>query len=355
MRATTLPRLLLLGYGNVARAFLPLLASRRAWLEEEWGGEPLISGIGSRRSGFFLHPTGISATHLAAGADPISLFSAAGIAVSDASSFIQAGHDAGATALIELTTLNPRSGEPALTHIRQALAARMDVITANKGPIAHAEESLRALARRNGVQLRYESSVMDGLPLLNLAEFTLPAVGMRGFRGLLNNTSSIVLSQVEQGQALEEAIRLAQQIGVAEADPTYDLDGWDATMKTTILANALLHARITPAMVRRTGIRELAQAEIRAAARAGTPIRLVSSARIIDGVPVATVGPQRLRADDPLRAGKECGIIALETEAMGTITLIEHATGVPQTAYGVLSDLITIQRTHRDHSDMAIG
>ena len=349
MHMDTSPRLLLLGYGNVARAFLPLLASRCAWLEQELGIHPLISGIGSRRTGFFTHPTGIAAASLADTADPIQIFATTGQTNSDALAFLQAGRAAGANLLIELTTMNPVDGEPALTHIHEALEAGMDVITANKGPIAHAGEMLHTLARQRGVQLRYESAVMDGLPLLNLAEFTLPAVNIHGFRGLLNNTSSIVLGQMEQGKSLAEAIQLAQQIGVAEANPWYDLDGWDATMKATILTNTLLNARLTPPLVQRTGIRDLSQAEVIAAAQAGTPIRLISSAHINNGVPTAIVRPERLQFDDPLFTGKDSGgMISLETEAMGTITLTQHATGVLQTAYGVLSDLINIQRARNN-------
>jgi homoserine dehydrogenase len=338
------PRLLLLGYGNVARALLPLLASRSSWLEQELGIQPVFIGIGSRRAGFFVHPSGIDTAQLATNSDPLSLLRQTGQRCEDALAFIRAGQTAGANTLLELTTLDPQHGEPALTHIRVALENGMDVVTANKGPIAHAGDSLHTLARSKGVHLRYESAVMDGLPLLNLAEFTLPTVGIRGFRGLLNSTSSIVLRQMAEGQSLEEAIRLAQEIGVAEADPWYDLDGWDATMKTTILANTLLKARITPDLVQRTGIRDLSQAEIIAAARAGTPIRLVGAARLIDGALIVTVSPEHLQPGDPLYAGKDSGMVTLETEAMGRITLIEHDTDVVETAYGVLSDLITIQR-----------
>ena len=337
-------RLLLLGYGNVARALLPLLASRSTWLEQNLGIHPEISGIGSRRTGFFVYPTGIPVAEFAATSDPIALFQHTGQTCEDALTFLHAGQAAGATMLLELTTLNPENGEPALTHIRTALAAGMDVVTANKGPIAHAGAALHTLARSKGIQLRYESTVMDGLPLLNLAEFTLPAVGIQGWRGLLNSTSSIVLRQMEQGQSQAEAIQLAQQIGVAEANPWYDLDGWDATMKTTILANTLLGTQLTPATIQRTGIRDLTQTEIMAAAQAGTPIRLVSSAHIVDGSPVATVRPERLQPDDPLYAGKDCGLVTLETEAMGRITLIEHDMDVIQTAYGVLSDMIMVSK-----------
>jgi homoserine dehydrogenase len=150
---------------------------------------------------------------------------------------------------------------------------------------------------------------------------------------------------IEQGYSREEAIRKAQQIGVAEADPWYDLDGWDAVMKTTILANTLLEGKLTPQMVEREGIRHLTSDEICAAALAGSPYRLVSQAHCKHGVLFAEVRPRRISSDDTLHMGKgTTGVISIETEAMGTITLVEHEPAVMQTAYGILSDLITIQR-----------
>jgi homoserine dehydrogenase len=338
-------RLLVLGYGHVAQAFLPLLASRSEWLGRELGIRPVITGIGSRSRGLYIHPEGINADLLSREQDPPGWFSSTGMCVETVEAFIQKGKRAGASLFIELTTLNPQDGQPALMHIRKALEAKMDVITANKGPVAYAQVELQSLARRRGVQFRFESSVMDGLPLINLAEFTLPAVGIQSFRAILNSTSSLVLNMIEQGYSLDEAIRKAQQIGVAEADPWYDLDGWDAVMKTTILANTLLEGQFTPHMVEREGIRDLTSDEICAAALAGSPFRLVSQAHRKHGVLIAEVRPRRISADDILHVGKgTTGVISLETEAMGIITLVEHEPGVMQTAYGVLSDLITIQR-----------
>ena len=142
-----------------------------------------------------------------------------------------------------------------------------------------------------------------------------------------------------------EAIVKAQEIGVAETDPWYDLDGWDSVMKTTILANTLLEGNLSPKMVEREGISGLTMDEICAAALAGLPYRLVSQAHRKNGILFAEVRPFRISSDDTLRIAKgTTGVISLETEAMGTITLVEHEPAVLQTAYGVLSDLITIQR-----------
>ncbi|HBE27910.1 MAG TPA: hypothetical protein DDW25_03360, partial [Ktedonobacter sp.] len=134
---------------------------------------------------------------LARDANPLQRFIDTGIYVNNAESFIEVGKAVGATILIELTTLNPQNGQPALSYIRTALQSGLDVITANKGPVAYAQSELQALARHQNVQFRFEATVMDGLPLINLAQFTLQAVGIRSFRALLNTTSSLVLSMIE--------------------------------------------------------------------------------------------------------------------------------------------------------------
>ena len=345
MSDTSLPsvRLLLLGYGHVAQAFLQLLASRSEWLGNELGVRPVISGIGTRSRGFHIHPQGIDAPLLALEADPLLRFISASTYVENAESFIKAGKSVGATILIELTTLNPQSGQPALRFIRSTLQAGLDVITANKGPVAYAQSELQALARHQHAQFRFESTVMDGLPLINLAQFTLQGVGIRSFRALLNTTSSLVLSMIEQGYTRDEAIATAQELGIAEADPWYDLDGWDAVMKTTILANTLMEGQLSPHMVERKGIRDLTPNEICAAALANSPFRMVSQAQRKHGVLIAEVQPLRIDRGDILQVGKDTtSVISIETEAMGIISLVEHEPTVIQTAYGVLSDLVTI-------------
>ncbi|HLX58990.1 MAG TPA: hypothetical protein VKR83_18365, partial [Ktedonobacteraceae bacterium] len=164
---------------------------------------------------------------------------------------------------------------------------------------------------------------------------------------LLNSTSSLVLSMIEQGYSQADAIRKAQEMGVAEADPWYDLDGWDAVMKTTILTNTLMEEQITPHMVEREGIRGLTADDICSAALAGSPYRLVSQAHRKHGILSASVRPMRIGTDDTLHSGTRAmnGVISLESDVMGVITLIEHEPTVLQTAYGVLSDLIIIQRS----------
>ena len=325
-----------------------MLAARKEWLGEAYGIYPVICGIGTRSQGYFLYSQGIDASTLANIKDPLQWFIAASRPVENANAFIQQGKASGASLLLELTSLNPHDGLPALMHIRTALQAGMHVITANKGPVAHAQAELQSLAQRHHVQFRFESTVMDGLPLINLVQFTLQAVGILSFRALLNTTSSYVLHLIEQGHSLEDAIRQAQQMGIAETDPWYDLDGLDSALKTTILANNLFDShdgQMTPQQVKRTGLRNIPLDEIREAASKGIPIRLVSHASSVNGTVTAEVSPRPIEVNDVMHmATGTTSVISLETSAMGTITLVEHEPAVVQTAYGVLSDLITILR-----------
>lgn len=307
----------------------------------------MISGIGTNR-GLYVHPEGVDADILAQKQEPLLWFSNEATRVKDVEAFIQTGKKAGSSLLLELTTLSPQSGYPAIMHIQTALQAEMDVITANKGPVAYAQAELQTLARQHRVQFRFESTVMDGLPLLNLAEFTLRSVEIVSFRALLNSTSCLVLNMIENGSSPAEAIRSAQRLGITETDPSYDLDGWDSVMKTTILANTLLEGQITPQMVKREGIRSLSLDDIRSAAMGGSPYRLLSQASRNRGLVSAEVRPCRIDAEDILHGGKSTSsVISLVTQAMGTITLVEQDPTAQQTAYGVLSDLITIVQQRR--------
>src|SRR5205807_6263136 len=135
---------------------------------------------------------------------------------------------------------NPRTGEPALTTIREALEAGMDVITANKGPIAYGFKELEAMARAHDRRLRFESSVADNLPLFNLMRYGLPTAKVGLIRGILNSTSNYLLSQSARGVPWKAALEEAQRLGIAERDPSNDLEGWDAALKATIVANVVM-------------------------------------------------------------------------------------------------------------------
>jgi homoserine dehydrogenase len=247
---------------------------------------------------------------------------------------------------IELTTLNPATGEPAMSHIRAAFARSIHVVTANKGPIAHAYSQLIDDARRAGVEFRFESTVMDGAPVFNMVRNNLPGCKVRGFTGVVNSTTNVVIEALRKGRTLAEGIAEAQTIGVAEADASYDIDGWDAAAKAAALANVLLRARLTPLDVDRRGIGRLTPEKIGELKKQGKTVRLVARARIVGEAVKLRVRAEVLDETDILASVHgTSNLLLLDTDLMGTVGMVEISPGVGQTAYGVFSDVIDIAKT----------
>ena len=248
---------------------------------------------------------------------------------------------------IELTTLNPETGEPAASHLSAAIGRGMHAITANKGSIAHAYAKLCEQAKQAHVEFRFESIVMDGAPVFNTLRNNLPGVKVLGFTGVLNSTSNLVIDAMERGLSMEQAILEAQRIGIAEANPFYDLDGWDSAVKTAALANVLMNADTNPKAVRRAGVRDFTPERIRELADAGQTVRLVSRAeRSAAGNIQLQVQPEVMSRSDLLAAPRSTSnLLLFHTDLMGTIGTISLHPGIEQTAYGLFSDLVEIARS----------
>jgi homoserine dehydrogenase len=243
----------------------------------------------------------------------------------------------------EITTLNPATGEPALSHIRAVFARGRHVITANKGPIAHAYAALHDEAKAAGVQFRFESTVMDGAPVFNMVRKTLPGVKLLGFTGVLNSTSKVVIEAMRQGQSLQDGIEVARRLGITEADASYDIDGWDSAAKTALLANVLMDARITPLEVDRRGIGRLTPERVLELAKSRKTVCLVSRARVTAaGIRVRVRG--EVIDETSLLASVEgtSNLLLLHTDLMGTVGTLVIKSGVEQTAYGLFSDAVDI-------------
>jgi homoserine dehydrogenase len=310
--------LALIGYGNVGRAFARLIETRRAEFPFR------IVAIHTLRHGTACNAAGL----------PVEPgFGPPAESVDD---FLDR---AACQAVVEITTLNPATGEPALSHIRAAFARGLHVVTANKGPIAHAYAALREQARAAGVEFRFESTVMDGAPVFNLARKNLPGVKVLGFTGVLNSTSKIVIAAMREGKSREQGIEIAQSLGIAEADPGYDLDGWDSAAKTAALANVLMDARVTPLDIERRGLGDLDSREVLRLAQERKTVCLVSRASRTR----LAVAPEILNDADLLATVQgTSNLLLLHTDLMGTIGTLSISPGVAQTAYGVFSDLVEI-------------
>lgn len=318
-------RIALIGYGNVGRALAQLLRRQRGAYSFR------IVGIHTARHGTAYNDSGLPQ-------EPRF-----GPAASSVGEFLDR---AACEIVAEITTLNPATGEPALSHIRSAFARRRHVITANKGPIAHAYGALREEAQKAGVQFRFESTVMDGAPVFNLVRRTLPGARVLGFTGVLNSTSKVVIGAMREGKSMQDGIEEARRLGITEADASYDIDGWDSAAKTAALANVLLDARLTPLEVNRRGIGRLTPERVLELAKARKTVCLVSRARVTPSGVRARVRGEVL-SDTEVLASMEgtSNILLLHTDLMGTIGTMVIKSGVEQTAYGLFSDAVDIAET----------
>jgi|SRR6185503_2735998 len=335
-------RIAFIGFGNVARSFARILATRASQLDQEYGLRCKTTAIATGSHGCVTSHNGIDLIEAAACVER-------GGRLTDLAGCEPAGdslvvlNQCGADVLFETTPLDMNSGEPAITHIRTALARCLHVVTANKGPIAFAYSELRTLAKHHGVQFRFEGTVMDGTPIFNLVERCLPGTRVLEFSGVLNSTTNLILTGMEAGGSFEESLMEAQRRGIAEANADYDVDGWDATMKAVALANVLMNAEARPAGVERSGIRDISIKDVEAAAASGKVIRLVARAeQTANGIGLV-VRPELVpRASVFGSLGGTSNALVLKTDLMGEIAVIENDPGVEQTAYALLSDLMSI-------------
>ncbi len=246
----------------------------------------------------------------------------------------------------EITTLNPVNGEPALSHIRSAFARGRHVVTANKGPIAHAYAALRDQAKQADLEFRFESTVMDGGPVFNMVRKNLPGVKVLGFTGILNSTSKIVIEAMRAGKSMQDGIQEARRLGITEAVASYDIDGWDAAAKTALLANVLMDARVTPQDVDRRGISRLTPERMLELKKAGKTVSLVSRARLGSSGVRTRVRAEVLHESDLLASIEgTSNLLLIHTDLMGTVGTLVIKGGVQQTAYGLFSDAVDIAET----------
>ena len=335
-------RLAIICFGNVGQEFARLLMSKRECLLRSKGLDVEVVSISTKSKGSLSSKKALDLEKA------LKLIAEKGSLRDSGKEFTDLSPSeilkkSDADMMIELSPLNIDSGEPAIGHIKTAMENGMDVVTANKGPIAFAYNKLRNLARSRGVHFRFEGTVMDGTPIFNLVEKTLQGCEILGLRGILNSTSNFVLTEMAHGRSMAEAIEEAQKRGFAEADPSLDIDGWDAAVKITALANVLMDAQTNPKSVARAGIRDVALADIQRAAKDGKKIKMIANASpIADGVKLS-VTRELIGQDHPFwSVDGTSSALTIRTDLMGDLTMIESNPAVTQTAYAVLSDILLI-------------
>jgi homoserine dehydrogenase len=250
-----------------------------------------------------------------------------------------------ADSIVEMTFTDVSSGQPAIDHCKWAFKYKRNVVMTNKGPVALAYEMLSALAIENDVRWLFEGSVMSGTPALRLPLAALIGNDIQEIKGILNGTTNYMLMRMEEGLDYEEALKEAQDLGYAEADPTADVEGYDVLYKLLILANVVLGVPLKREDVTRKGISLMTSAHINQAKVLGKRWKLIGSLKQIDGKLKAIVQPEMVDLADPL-AGITGAMNALtyHCDLSGPITLVGAGAGIKETGFAVLIDLINIER-----------
>jgi homoserine dehydrogenase len=341
--------LALIGFGNVARALVRLLLRKQDLLKSQYDVTFSFTGISTGRHGFAVNPNGLDieeALRLVEGGKSISSLST--FQVADSLSVIQHSH---AHVMFENSPVNTQTGQPALDHIRTALELGMHAVTANKGPVVHGYRELTALAESKGKTFGFESTVLGGSPVFSVFRETFPLAELSSFKGILNATTNIILSRMESGESYEDAVKYCQSVGVAETDPTNDVDGWDAAIKVAALITVIMDTPFTPQQVNPIGIRGITRDMIEKASLEGKRYKLVCTVEKAGDQIHARVTPELVDASSPLYGMMNSSTgVTFRTDVLPdysiTVSEREGMSGGPiETAYGLFADFVNIVRT----------
>jgi homoserine dehydrogenase len=357
------PDLILVGFGNVGRRFVRLLEERARELRDTRRVDWRVVGIATARHGAARNPGGLDvgrALELVERGESLAAIdapaagrlapSAAEAPATSGIELIEQVADSARTArstrplvVVETTVLDIAAGQPAIDHVRAGLRAGAHVITANKGPVAFAYAELAELARAADRAFLFEGAVMDGIPIFNMVRETLPAVRISGFSGVVNSTTNYIITAMENGREFAESLAEMQAAGIAEADASLDVDGWDAAAKASALANVLLDARTTPQVVERTGIGHLTGAAVRQAVARGNRLKLVARGERRGERVRVGVGIEELPASHPFATldGQQ-NALQFDTDLLGSFSITQLGGGLTQTAYALVADLVAI-------------
>ncbi len=327
-------RLVLAGFGVVGQSFAELLAHKEKELAAAYGLVPRIVAIVDS-SGSVTDERGLDIPKV--------------VRTKKARGYLRGGDEGRTTAemisqteadvMVETTPTDFRTGEPGLAHIRAAFISKKSVITCNKGPLGIAFHALRELARHNSVQFRYSGAVGGGTPILDFGRTCSTGDEITKVTGTLNGTCNFILTKMEQDRLdFRQALALAQSEGYAEADPSLDVNGFDAAVKLAIIANHLNLSRATVKSVKVRGIAQVSPEELARAASKGGAVRLIATA---DGA--LSVAPTVIPRDDPLCVSGAYNAVKFHCRYSGPKVIIGKGAGGPETASSLLRDLIEIR------------
>jgi len=339
----------LIGCGTVGQGFLDILDKKAGELKKKFGFEAKVVAISDKLKGSLLVPKGIDIKKvlglLGQGKNLID-YAPAKARQGAALDPLEMIKRCEADIIAELTYTDIKTAEPATTYIQKALQSGKHVVTSNKGPAALHYPELRDLAKKKKVHFRIEGTVMSGTPVFTLYESGFAGNTVKEIKGILNGTTNFILSKMEMDNMdYREALALAQKLGYAEADPTADVEGFDALAKIVILSNVILEGNVRSSDVKREGISAISRDMVLAAKQEGFRYKLIAETKRDGANITAGVSPQKLPLSDPLAGvmGAQ-NALTFDLDLLGKVTIQGPGAGKTETGHAILQDMLAIHR-----------
>jgi homoserine dehydrogenase len=340
-------KLALIGFGVVGQGLAEIIRDKNEALRDGLGLDTQIVAITDAMKGSIYHPEGLdidTALQIVKETGSLNDYPNKEGLIRGWDSF-QTIRESNADSIVEVTFTDVKTGQPAIDHCKAAFESGKNVVMSNKGPVAIAYKELSDLAQKNGVRWGFEGTVMSGTPALRMPLVTLAGNEISEVRGILNGTTNYILTKMEEGLNYEDALKQAQELGYAEADPTSDVEGYDALYKIVILANVVMNVPLKKEEVTCKGISNITLEDVQKAKSEGKRWKLIARVKKEGDSITASIGPETISITDPL-AGVlgATNAITYECDLAGPITLIGAGAGRIETGFSLLIDLINIAR-----------
>ncbi|WP_257350914.1 homoserine dehydrogenase [Pseudalkalibacillus decolorationis] len=344
-------KLAFIGFGVVGQGLAEILRDKKEALRQDEGFEPVIVGISDLMKGSIYHPNGLDIdTVLQVLKETGSLENypqTPGLVTGWDS--LKTIRESNADTIIEVSYTDVKTGQPAIDHCKTAFANGKNVVMTNKGPVALAYGELSKMAEERNVHWGFEGTVMSGTPALRMPITTLAGNEITEIRGILNGTTNFILTKMEEeGVSYDKALKEAQELGYAEADPTSDVEGFDVRYKIVILANYIMGVPLTVEEVACKGITDITLNDIEEAKQEGKRWKLLAKLRNEEGKVIASIAPEKIAVTDPLASiNGAINAITYNCDLLGTVMLSGAGAGKVETGFSLLIDLLTINRTKK--------
>lgn len=329
----------IIGFGTVGRGICEILLQKTKYLKETYNIEYIIVAVADRRLGTVYNPNGLDVPKLIEHAENKTPFTN-NVINENTITLIKRSNT---SVWLELTDTNLTNGLPALDYIRSALNSGKHVITCNKGPAFLQYKELQDIAKKNKVKFQIEGTVMAGTPVINLLEGPLAGCKISKVSGIFNGTTNYILSEMEKGKDYSEVLQSAQSLGYAEADPTGDVEGYDAMAKVNILSNIIFNQNLVNGDIYRKGISSITKEEVQKAKSENKRWKLIGRIEQVNGGFKASVKPEKIELSDPLaNVNGNLNAITFTTDLLGDVSIIGPGAGKQETGFAILNELIRL-------------